>query len=396
MARDVSLDLEASSPAAGLLRPPPAASPIAQERVGPGRPGWEFAAAVALLALVAGGAAALAAHGQPPTPAEVEAGEHPTGIAGLGIPAGRMLSAAAAALAVAGVAAAGRTLSHSALAGLLAGALVAADPAFLLAGRLALPLAAEMALLAWAIAWAASPVPLLHWAAGLSLAGAALLDPWAALLALPLTALLLLRGHIYAAPQHLALAIAQVGLLPALGALGHVLLEAGGAGGVGGAVACLQVPLLERLVLLRLAEPGPGLLFVPNPVVWLGGAGALLAMGLGAAGFALGRFRVARAPGRVQLRVVAPLPATLARGGWLLLLAVAAPPVAWPLLFAIALALGVHDLGEDAPGFGLVLALLLLGFAGLVLGRAWGAIGGAGGVEEALRLVPWAQAQPCA
>jgi hypothetical protein len=393
LARDVSLDLEATSPAAGLLRPPPAASPIAQERVGPGRPGWEFAAATAALALAAGAAALLAGAGRPAAAAEALAAGSATGVAGLGLTAGRLVSAAAAGLAVAGVAAAGRSLSHSALAGLLAAALVAADPSFLLAGRLAIPLALLTALLAWAVAWAASPVPLLHWMSGLALAGAAVLDPWAALLALPLAALLLLRGHIYAAPQHLALALAQVAILPALGALLHVLLQDGSQAGL--VPACLQLAPLDRLALLRLAQPGPGLLFVPNPVVWLGGAGALLALGLGAAGFALGRFRVARAPGRMQLRIVAPMPVTLARGAWLLLLALAAPAAAWPLLFAIALALGIRDLGQDAPGFGLVLALLLLGFAGLVLGRSWGVVTGTGGLEDALGLVPWAQAQGC-
>jgi hypothetical protein len=394
LARDVSLDLEAPGPAAGLLRPPPAASPIAQERVGPGQPGLEFAAAAALLAVLAGSAALLAAQGRPATPAELQAAGQATGVAGLGVEAGRMVSALAAALAVAGVAAAGRSLSHSALAGLLAAALVAADPAFLLAGRLALPLAVEMAFVAWAIAWAASPIPLLHWAAGLSLAGAAVIDPWAALLAVPLVALLLIRGHIYAAPQHLALAVAQVGALPALAAAVHALLEQG-SGAAGSAVSCLRLAPLDRLALLRIPQPGPGLLLVPDPVVWLGGAGALLALGLGAIGFGLGRFRVARAPGRIQLRVVAPLPVTLARGAWLLLLAVATPPAAWPLLFAIAIALGIRDLGEDAPGFGLVLALLLLGFAGLVLARTWGAVVGTGGFEDALHLVPWAQAQAC-
>jgi hypothetical protein len=391
VARDVSLDLEASSPAAGLLRPPPAASPIAQERVGPGRPSLEFAAAAALLAVAAGGAALLAGSGRPATPAELQAAGHATGVAGLGIAAGRTVAALAAALAVAGAAAAGRALSHSALAGLLAAALLAADPAFLLAGRLALPLALEMALLAWAVAWAASPVPLLHWAAGLALAGAALLDPWAALVALPLTALLLLRGHIYAAPQHLLLAVGQVAVLPAVAVAGHFLLEGGG----GLVPSCLRLAPLDHLALLRLAQPGAGLLLVPDPVVWLGGAGALLAMGLGAVGFAVARFRVARAPGRVQLRLVAPVPLPLARGAWLLLIAVVAPPAAWPLLFAVALAFGIRDLGEDAPGFGLVLALLVLGFAGLVLARSWGAVVGTGGFEEALRLVPWAKAHPC-
>lgn len=392
VARDVSLDLEASSPAAGLLRPPPAASPIAQERVGPGRPTAGFVLGAVLLAACAAAVALAIGQGEAGTPAERQAAASAAGIAGMGLDAGRAWAAVAAGMAVAGVAMAGRRMTHSGLAGLLAAALVASDPAFLLQARLALPASLAVASLAWALAFATSPVPLLHWLAGLALGVAAFVDPWATLWIAPLVGLLLLRGHIYAAPQHLALGLAQVGILPALAVGLRWLLD----GQLALVPACMAGLGFDRLSLATLPQPGPGLLLVPDPVVWLGGAGALLFLGLGGFAFAVGRFRVARAPGRLQVRVVAPMPPVLARGLWLFILALLAPPVVWPVLFAIALAMGIRELGEDAPGFGLALALVLLAFAGLVLARAWGAVAGwDGGVEEALHLVPWARAVAC-
>lgn len=386
------MDLEGSGPAAGLLRPPPAASPIAQERVAPGRPDFGFVlAALVLGAATTVVAIALAMRG-PAVPAESLAAADPFGVANLGLAAGRLLAACGAGLAVAGVAVAGRRLSHSGPAGLLAAALVALDPAFLLQGSLGVPLAVEAAALAWALAFATSPVPLLHWMSGVSLAVAALVDPVAALWVLPLAAFLLLRGHIYAAPQHFALALAQVAILPLAAVALHVVV----AGDLALAPACLSLGLGSRLALLQLAQPGPALLLLPDPVVWLAGAGTLAAFGLGGLGFAVARFRIARAPGRLQVRLVSPIPAVLARGSWLLVLAVAAPPAAWIALFAIALAMGIRELGEDAPGFGLAVALVLLGFAGLVLARAWGALAGdPGGIDQALRLVPWAETVGC-
>ncbi|MHB1260603.1 MAG: hypothetical protein ACYC2H_02680 [Thermoplasmatota archaeon] len=392
MAREVSLDLEASSPAAGLLRPPLAASPIAQERVGPGRPHWAFVLAAVLLGAGVAVAAAAIGSGEPATPAEAQAAGSPAGVAGLGLEAGRAMAAVAAGLAVAGVAMAGRRLTHSGPAGLLAAALVAADPAFLLQARLGLPAALVVAALAWALAFSLSPIPLLHWMAGLALAVAAFLDPWAALWVAPLAGLLLVRGHIYAAPQHLGLALAQVALLPALA----FLLRVSVGGGLSFVPACMAEMGLSRIALMSLVQPGPALLLLPDPVVWFGGAGALLFLGLGGVAFSVMRFRVARAPGRLQLRVVAPMPPVLARGVWLLALALLAPPVAWLPLFAIALAMGIGELGEDAPGFGFALAVVLLAFAALVLLRSWGAVAGdGGGVLEAMRLVPWATATPC-
>ncbi|HJQ92720.1 MAG TPA: hypothetical protein VJ874_00370, partial [Candidatus Thermoplasmatota archaeon] len=98
LARDVSIDLEASSPAVGLLRPPPAASPIAQERVGPGRPSFGFALGAVLLGAVVGAVAMAVGQGEPVTAAEEQAAGSAAGVAVLGIGTGRALSAIAAGL----------------------------------------------------------------------------------------------------------------------------------------------------------------------------------------------------------------------------------------------------------------------------------------------------------
>src|SRR5687767_8630582 len=131
----------------------------------------------------------------------------------------------------------------------------------------------------------ASPVPLLHWTSGLGLAVATLALPVAALWVLPLALLLLLRGHIYAGPQHLALSLAQVALLPAAALVARAALD----GGLQAVPACLGVAPLGALSLHRLVSPGPGLLLLPNPVVWLAGAAATLFLGLGGMAFAFGR-----------------------------------------------------------------------------------------------------------
>jgi hypothetical protein len=391
VSRVAGLDLEGGGPAAGLLRPPPAASPIAQERVAPGRPhAWFVLATLALAAATLVLTLSLGMRGAA-VPAEDEAANL-AGWGALGVTTGRVVAAAAQAAAVGGVAMAARRLAHSETAGILAAALVAADPAGLLSGSLAIPQAVAFAGMAWALAFVSSPVPLLHWMAGLSLAVATLAVPAAALWVLPLALFLLLRGHIYAAPQHFGLSLAQVAILPAAAVAVRLVLE----GDLAALPACLAVEPAAALTLHRLASPGPDLLLLPNPVVWLAGGGAVAFLGLGGLAFALGRFRIARAPGRLQMRLVAPFPAVMGRGAWLLLLAFLSPPVAWPALFAIALAMGVRELGEDAPGFGIALAIVLLAFAGLVLWRAWGAVAGEpGAVADVLDLVPWAQGTAC-
>lgn len=392
VSRDAGVDLEGGGPQHGLLRPSPAASPIAQERVGPGTPPAGFvlttlALAGATLALTL----VLGARGAP-----VAAEEHTQMLRVWGsfeVEMARVVAAGAQAAAVAGVAVAARRLSHSNLAGLLAAALVAADPGGLLLGSLGVPQSVAVAGMAWALAFAASPVPLLHWVAGLSLALATLALPIAALWILPLAVFLLLRGHIYAAPQHFGLGLAQIATFPVLALVLHLVLNGGDLGVL---PACLALGPWEALSLRHLPSPGANLLLLPNPVVWMAGAGATAFLGLGGMGFALASFRIARAPGRLQVRLVSAFPPVLGRGVWLLILALLAPPVMWLPLFAIALAMGIRELGDDAPGFGLALALVLLAFVGLVLWRAWPAIAGdPDGLAAGLDLVPWAKAMPC-
>lgn len=388
--RDAGGDLDGGA-AEGLLRPAAPSSPIAHERAGPGAPSPGFLlAAILLAAATLAVGIFLAARGPAALPVEQEAASL-AGWGSLDVRAARYVAVGAQAALVGAVAMAGRRLAHSETAGLLAAALVAADPSGLLVGSLGVPQAVGAAGLLWALALATSPVPLFHWLAGLALAVATLALPTAAVWILPLALILLLRGHIYAAPQHLGLGLAQVAVLPLAALALRLVLE-----GVGAVPACLTPSLLDALTLRALAAPGPDLLVVPNPVTWMAGAGALASLGLGGLAVAIGRFRVARAPGRLQLRVVSPFPPILARGLWLLLLALLAPPAAWLPLFALALAMGVRELGEDAPGFGLALALVLLVFAGLVLVRAWGAVHGSpGGAADALDLVPWARSVPC-
>lgn len=393
---DVGVDVvEHAPPGQPRSLAAPATAAITQERNGAAPLSVGFAVGAVALALAAGVTAyALGLHGRE---AAVEETARPLlfGLADVDLAAGRGLSAGAVGLAVLGIAFAGRSFTRSGIAGLLAAALVALDPAVLAYGRLAVPTALSLAALAVALACMASAMPALAWVGGLALAGGALVDPRVALWGPPLAMLLVLRGNIYASPRHLGLALIQAVVLPLAGAASHVLAE-----GMWASVpACLAPPAWSLLTLRAAILPGDGLGAAPNPVTWLAGLGSVLFLGVGAVVFAATRFRLARANGRVQARLVAPFPAVLGRGAWLLLLALAvAVPQAWVLLFALALALGVQDLGEDAPGFGLTLAVALLLFAAVVLWRSWDAVagtGGATGVEDALAMVPWTQSVAC-
>lgn len=371
----------------------PATSAITQERAG-GSLGLAFVAAALLLGGLVGGTAwGLGLQGEA-TPLEAAAQPLTFGMAE-DLAVGRAVSAAAAAVAVVAVAFAGRSFSRSDVAGLLAASLVALDPAVLAYATLAVPTALTIAAAAVALACFASARPALPWVGAAVLAFGAFVDPrllaWGPVLAL----LTVLRGHIYASPRHLAVALAQALLIPAVGAALHGAVE-----GMWASVPLCLAPAAWRLAALQVVvQPAAGMAVLPNPVTWFAGAGAILFLGIGGTAFAAGRFRLARANGRVQARLVAPFPAVFGRGLWLLLLVLAMPvPQAWVILFALALALGVQDLGKDAPGFGLTLAVALLLFAGVVLWRSWEATAGTGGAEgvaDAMRLVPWAKPFTC-
>lgn len=394
MAREPFIDLDGVTPSRQAAASP-STSAITLERSSLGAPSWWFLAGLVLLC---SGVLALglstAALGSV-TPAEREASGLFWGLEDVGLQVARSTSAVATTLTVVALAVAGRTLTRSDVGGLLAAALVALDPALLAYGRLALPTALLLAGLAWTLTLLLSARPGAVWLGSLVLLGAASIDPRALAWGPVLAVLLLLRGNIYAAPRHLGIALVQAILIPGLGALLHLALDQSWSATVG----CLSPASWSLLALRQVLLPGASIAIVPNPVTWFAGLGALLFMGLGSVVFAATKFRVARANGRLQARLVSAPPAALGRGLWLLLLAATlAIPQAWVIPFVLALALGVQDLGSDAPGFGLALALLLIAFAVVVLVGTWpGILGTAGpqGVTDALRMVPWAEGTPC-
>jgi hypothetical protein len=374
-----------------LVEPQPT-SQIAQERLGLAAPGWLFLVLAVGLALLAGGLALAA--GMPASRAlaveRAVAGQPGALAAPLGLAGARALAAGGAAVAVLATALAGRRLFHNDGVGLLAAALVALDPAALASGRLAAPQSLALAGVASALACFLAQPTWARWLGAALLATAALLDPRAVGWGIPLALLALLRGHIYAAPRHLGLAALQAIGAPAAGALLHLAYSP--------TWSALPCPAFAPAALVLLEAPDfGGVAAVHNPVTWFGGLGAVLLMAGAALWTVVRQVRMARLPGRAQLRLAVPLPALHARVLWLLVLALAVPfPEAWLPLFAIALAAGVAELADDAPGFGLAVGLVVLVFAVLALARAWPAVAATGAVEGAVHgLVPWARMVAC-
>ncbi|MEA3143841.1 MAG: Dolichyl-phosphate-mannose-protein mannosyltransferase [Thermoplasmata archaeon] len=366
-------------------------SQIAQERVQPGQPGPVFLALAGLAA-----AAVVAASwwlGRFPAHATVAEQMEPSLVSLLGLAGGRAFSALCAGVTVAAVAVAGRRLLHSDAWGLLAGALVALDPGVLAMARLALPESAVLAGLTLALAAFLSSSSRMHWVGAGALWVAALADPRALLWSFPLALLLLVRGHIYAAPRHLGLALGQALAIPATAAALHLIVSAGTF-----PASCLALSRTVALGLAVVPDLGGGIAAVRNPATWFGGLGALAFLGVAGLGLLARQFRIARLPGRVQLRIGEPLPALLARGLWLLLLAALAPsPLLWIPLFALALGAGVEALAEDAPGFGVAVGGVLLLFAVLGLVRAWSLVHGGPDLVPGAQagLVPWGHIAGC-
>jgi hypothetical protein len=373
-----------------LSRLPEPTSQIAQERVAPGLPSRNFLVAVAVLAtlflVVALWLSRFPANHV--LPAESGAAPLPGSFTyPIGLHPARIVSAVFGAAAVAATCLVARRLLHNDTAALLAGGLVALDPALLAVSRLALPDTLALASLLAALAcFLAIPVSI-HWLGAGLLAFAALAEPRTLLWSLPLLWMVLMRGHIYAAPRHLTLAALQTVAAPLLGVLLHLLTN----GGIVG-LPC-RVPIQSSLALTSSIGYG-GVVAIHNPITWFGGLGAILLLGGTALAIVARQFRIARLPGRVQMRLADPLPGTHARILWLLLLAVLAPfPMVWLPLFAIALASGISLLAEDAPGFGAVVALVTLLFGVLGLLRVWGLVSGTGG--QVTSLVPWSHVIGC-
>ncbi len=377
-----------SSPSAGLIH----------ERTGGAGPGAAFVAGLALLALVMGTVLLVLATAFPTgTNAEGAYAREDSMLSrafdSVGLVAARNLVAAAGALAIVGTGILARRIFHHDGVGLLAATFVALDPAFLAAGHLALPTVPLLGFSLMGAALLSTSKDGLRWLGSLSLGAAAFLEPVLALWVVPLFLLVLLRGNIYAAPKHLVSAAARVAALPFVGAVGGAVL------GSGGSLACLQGSAVDQFLLARAADAGP-VVIVHNPALWFGGLAALAILGGGATFHVLGNFRLARLPGRVQVRLPEPLPDYHARALWLLLLAVAAPsPILWMPVLAIALAAGMRHLARDAPGFGLVVALASVAFGVLYLIRLWPLVTGsatAADLADLLPVVPWATANFCA
>lgn len=311
----------------------------------------------------------------------------------MGIPAARLLSTVAAGLTVLATAHAVRALTHSSAAGLTAAGLLLLDPAFLVYGHLALPEAWLLAAATGSLTLAVADHPLAPWAIVPVLAVGGLLEPRMLLWGVPLAVLLFLRGHIYAAPKHLATAGLQAVIVPAA-----LVLPIHLAARMGGETAPL-CPLSTRSDALGLlaTDYGGGVVALHNPLTWYAGALALGGLLLGALLYGATRFRLARMPGRLQVRLPERMPRLHGRSLWLGLLVAAAPlPVLWLPLFAAALALGGRQLGRDSPWFGVLVHAAMFAFAAIYLVRflplVLGGGDGAGLVQDVL---PWVDVVGC-
>lgn len=306
-----------------------------------------------------------------------------------GLSTSRIIAAVLGGATTAATAWVGRRLFHAEGVGLVAGVLVGLDPAFLADGHLALPTAIAQGCAMLALAFLLASRPVLHWFAMPLLAIVALAVPGAIPWLLALGVLALLRGHIYAAPKHLAIASAQVLVVPALA----VLLVGTMGGAWPGLTDCLAPGFLSSVALLKAPYLGP-VTSVHSPVVWFGGLGSLLLLGGAAVGLVLARFRIARLPGRLQMRLEDPLSPGYARILWLCALTLFAPPLLWLPLVCLALVAGIQQLSAEARGFGFAVTGAVLAFAAFGLVRAWGAVTGSDAVT-AYDLVPWVQLQGC-
>src|SRR5688572_5731071 len=319
-------------------------SRIAHERTGPAQASAYFWVAAGALALATAAFAWEAGRIAPFTAVEANEG---VGVSGLfGLEGGRFIAALGAGLLVGATALAGRRLFHSGVVGLLAALLVAIDPLTLVMGRLGTGTTVAAGFAVLALALFTYPKVSTQWVGGVALALGVLFDLRVFLWGPPLALLLLLRGHIYAAPQHLGTSLGKALVVPGVAGVIAALM------GSSFDPTCLEAAPLDALLLIEAPNPDAGTVLLANPATWFAGLGGLIFLGFGALGVAAVQFRVARLPGRIQLRLDGAPHPLLARSLWLLLLAVAAPvPLLWLPLFGMVVAAGVRELADDAPGF---------------------------------------------
>ncbi len=371
----------------------PETSWIAQERLKPGLPSNQWISASIILAGVTFlvlAVMSLSPEGRVDAEELYRTGDGPVQAldASLAPHISRTLRAAAAASVVLATGFAARRLLHDESASVLAAGLVILDPGFLIHGRLATPVVFGVACAMVSLALFLSPKRSGHWIAAGLLAFACFLDPRFLLWAAGLGVMGLVRGHIYAAPQHAALAGIQTIAIPGVFAiLGIVAGDSLGP-------TCYVDDRLSALLLLQSVDLGSNLMWHPNPATWFAGLGALIWLGGGALVHVLREFRLQRLPGRLQLRIGGPLKRSQGRALWLVALVLVAPNTAlWAPLFGIGLAAAVGELGKDAKRFGWAVAVIVLVIALVFTAQLWSMLVGA---SPTAPMLPWTTTTACA
>lgn len=289
-----------------------------------------------------------------------------------------------------------RRFTHSAGLGVLAAVLVAFDPALLVDGQLAVPAALLRFAAVAAMALALGGHPAYHWLVALPIIVGAILEPWFLLWGVMVSTLLLLRGHIFAAPKHLRDAMFQGVGLPLLA--GIPLLIAVHQITVTTDVVC-GPSMARSLLLLDVPLYATGLAAIMNPVVVIGGLGLLAGLAVAAIVQVSSAFRLARLPGRVQIRLPERLGRIPSRALWLAAFALVMPvPQVAIVIGALAIALGVQGLLIDSPVFATVVAILTASFAAVVVVRLLPVIAGdasAAVLGDVVSWLPWVDLEAC-
>lgn len=277
----------------------------------------------------------------------------------------RILTAVAAGFAAATWGFVARHIYHSETIGVATTWLIALDTGFLVQGHLVQSLPWEMLFAGSAVLLATLPHPRAHWGIPAALALYGLENRTSILLGVGLFSMLLVRGHIYATNKHVTTAFWQT--IPALTGLFSTfhwqLLNAGA------------------------SIPGPGTVHLHNPAIWYTGAIAAIAGIGGALLFLTNQFRMARHPGRIQVRLQNRLPRILGRTLW----NAALLPVLLPALVMHLLG-GIRILTEDSRGFRFALYGGIYAFAIIYLVRFWAFIMGdatADDLSDLAEILPW-------
>jgi hypothetical protein len=379
----------------------PGASYVVSEREGPGLPQiWFLLAVLGLGVAVAAITITLGLLRGPTIHAErvfLEAGgAWAVAVGILKVPIVRILMGVIAGATVVATGFVGRRFTHSATMGMLAAVLVALDPALLVDGQLAVPATVLRFAAVSSLALALGGHPVYHWLTPIPVVIGALLEPTFLLWGLALAMLILFRGHIFVAPKHLRSAIMQgFGISLLLFVPAYFVLRST----IGIQNVACGASYSRSMLLLEVPHYAPGIVSLTNPVVVLGGLAVLAAMAFAAVFQVLSSFRLARLPGRIQVRLPGRLGRTPSRALWLALFAllIPGPPVA-VIIGAVAIALGIQTLSDDSKSFGATVAAIAILFSAVVAVRLTPVIAGIASADtlvDSLAWLPWVNSYVC-